>query len=416
MLRLNSKVDRPDFNYLFRVLQDSMELGIKIDVSSQLMQDLNNEMITANLVMKQYGLTKPNSPRAVISILKELSKSDPLIKKYCYNEKDDKWTSNERALKPLVHNNNQFAIDLLYYRKVAKYISYLSGLQDSLDSNSYAHPTICGSSTNRVQYREPGILTIPKQVLWNVIKPRSSEWSLYSIDIKNQEPWILINMLNITELKELLAIAGSSSLYDMLFILIYKKQPTPLERKEFKRAWNAFTYGASKKGVASICFNIDSEAIHNYFNKLTAYKNYKSQMYARANSGANKSTTLFGTTLIANGSTKNKIAKQLMDMGIQGTGADILAFLVKHFDSEVSRIGLSDKMHIYFTRHDECIIEVSKTLENEIGEYGVCGLLGDIFEHQIDDWEPFKMEISPIEDTIVGLFDDVEDCEDYDDD
>lgn len=413
MLRLNSKVDKPDFNYLNNVLQKSMTKGIKIDISSKLMEDLNNEMITANLAMQQYGLTKPNSPKAVISVLKELAKKEPLIKKYCYNEKDDKWTSNEKALKPLVHNNIQFAIDLLYYRRVAKYISYLTGLKESLDDKSFAHPLVCGSSTNRVQYREPGLLTIPKQVLWNVVKPRSKDWSLYSIDIKNQEPWILINMLNITELKDLLAIAGSNSLYDMLFILIYKKQPTPLERKEFKRAWNAFTYGASKKGVASICYNIDSDAIHNYFNKLKAYKDYKSHMYARANGGANKTETLFGTTLTANGNTKSKIAKQLMDMGIQGTGADILAFLVKHFDEEVQRMGLSNKMHIYFTRHDECIIEVSKSLEDEIGEYGVCGLLGDIFEHQIDDWEPFKMEISPIEDTIVGLFEDVDEDEDF---
>jgi hypothetical protein len=42
--------------------------------------------------------------------------------------------------------------------------------------------------------------------------------------------------------------------------------------------------------------------------------------------------------------------------------------------------------------------------------------LGDIFEHQIDDWEPFKMEIHTIKDTIVGLFDETdEEYEEYED-
>jgi hypothetical protein len=368
--------------------------------------------------MQQYNLMKPNSSRDVIEVLKSLSKDEPLIQKYCYNDRTGKWTSNGKSLKPLAHNNVQFAVDLLYYRRVKKYVSYLSGLQLMLDKKSFAHPTVCGSRTDRIQYRDPGILTIPKQVLWNVVKPRTRDWSLYSIDIKNQEPWILINMLNIVELKELLSIAGNNGLYDMLFSLIYKSQPSAIERKEFKCAWNAFTYGASKKGVADICYNINSDLIYNYFNKLNGYKEYKAHMYAKANGGIRKIDTLFGRTLVAGGGNESnsKVAKQLMDMGIQGTGLDILAFLVKHFDDEVKELGLSDKMHIYFTRHDECIIEVHKSLEKEIGEYGVCGLLGDIFEHQIDDWEPFKMEIHTIKDTIVGLFDETdEEYEEYED-
>lgn len=405
MLNLNSKIDRPDFNYLTNILKNSMDRGIRIEIPESLKNDLQNELVTSNIVMKDYGIMKPNSTRSIIAALKRLSEDEPLLKKYCYN--NGKWTTNGSVLIPLVHNNVKFATDLIVYRKVSKYMATLNNLESFIDDNGLVHPLVCGSSTNRVQYREPGLLTIPKQLLWNVVKPREEGWSLYSIDIKNQEPWILINMLDISELKELLSIAGDTSLYDMLFALIYNRQATPIERSEFKRAWNAFTYGGSKKGVQSICYNIDGGKIYTYFTKLKEYNEYRSHMYAKASLGQRNINTLFGTELVANGKTKSELAKQLMDLGIQGTGVDILAFLVKHFDSEVKRRCLSDKMHLYFTRHDECIIEVHNSLEEELDVYGVCGLLGDIFEHHIDDWEPFKMQIKKIF-GVINLFDDIE--------
>lgn len=418
MLKLHSKTDRPDFNYLNKVLQESLRQGIKIQVSNELQIELKNELISAKLALQNYGVYNPNKRTELIAVLEELSKSDDMVKECCYV--NDKWTTAQPALKKLAHHGNQFVIDLMYYRRISKYLSYVDSLLSFSDEKGYIHPVLCGSTTNRIQYKDPGIMNIPKQLLWGVIQPRNDKWSLYSVDIKNQEPWILINMLDIQELKDLLAISKNGSLYDMLFVTFYNKMPTAIERKEFKIAWNALTYGATKKGIKAACNNIDSDVVYKYFNQLSGYKKYKKDMNAKAYSGCTKAETLFGTEVVATGATKQKIVRQLMNLGIQGTGADILAFLVKHFEDEKKDKKLANYMHIYFTRHDECVVEISKYYEKKIGgEAAVCGLLFDMFEHQIDDWEPFNLEIHKVHDTINSLFTDssIEDDEDvYEDD
>ncbi len=83
----------------------------------------------------------------------------------------------------------------------------------------------------------------------------------------------------------------------------------------------------------------------------------------------------------------------LMDLPVQGTGADILALLIKHFDDETKSRGLSSIMEFYFSRHDEVIIEVDRGFYETEGLDKVTSILRDIFEHSIDDWEPFTVEI-----------------------
>ena len=85
-----------------------------------------------------------------------------------------------------------------------------------------------------------------------------------------------------------------------------------------------------------------------------------------------------------------------MDLPIQGTGADILSLLVKHFDSEIESRGLIGKMSIAYTRHDEIIVEVDGDWQEEVGEQRVEEVIRDILEHQINDWEPFKIEVGQV--------------------
>ena len=79
-----------------------------------------------------------------------------------------------------------------------------------------------------------------------------------------------------------------------------------------------------------------------------------------------------------------------------------------------SKEGLENDLRLYFTRHDECIVEVSNTFEDKYTEDGVIDILADVFEHRIDNWEPFRLKvlkIVPTTDTIFKPFDD----SDYDD-
>lgn len=403
MLRLHSKTDRPDFNYLNMTLQNSMNIGIRVNLSDEFNRDLKNELDSARIELLDYGLDEPNKTQKVLDTLRTLAKNDPYIEECCYV--NDKWTSNKSALKKLVYHENEFASSLMWYRRLKKYISSIESLQVLADGNGFVHPTICGSATNRVQYRDPGLLTIPKVLIWDVLLPRDDNWEIFSADIKNQEPWILINMLDIKELKDLLGISQYGSLYDMLFITFYKKVPTEIERKEFKQVWNALTYGASKQGISDLCHNIDSSIVYTYFNKLSGYKEYKKRMNAIGYSGGRVVETVFGTKLRVDGSTNSKAVRQLMNFGIQGTGADILAFLVKHFEEEVANRGLEDKVRLYFTRHDELVIEVHKDFIKELGgNEAVYALIFDMLEHRIDTWEPFKMTISKVEGSLGKLF------------
>lgn len=96
-----------------------------------------------------------------------------------------------------------------------------------------------------------------------------------------------------------------------------------------------------------------------------------------------------------------------MDIPIQGTGSDILALLVYHFDEEMFDRGLENKIMLYFTRKDELVIEVDKAYVDEVGKEKVFSILADVFEHRIDDWAPFKVKISEVgveEDTEEDLF------------
>lgn len=123
--------------------------------------------------------------------------------------------------------------------------------------------------------------------------------------------------------------------------------------------------------------------------------------------------TYFGTVLYANELGK-RLQRVLMDLPIQGTGADILALLIKHADEELEKRGLDDVMDFYFSRHDELIFEVDGEYANRVGLEKVFDELRDITEHQVDDWAPFHIEIKLLQpEEVISLEeDDDEDSED----
>ena len=87
------------------------------------------------------------------------------------------------------------------------------------------------------------------------------------------------------------------------------------------------------------------------------------------------------------------------DYTIQGTGVDILAFLNSNLNDKIEEYGYEELVKPYLFRHDEIDVAVHKNLFELLGEDGVNDFLTDTFEHQIDDWSPFKVEIARIEHT-----------------
>lgn len=518
MYRLDSSVDKPDYNYLVKRVTKLLERGVQVSNVHELLNTLKatRDNISAD-ISEKYLVENPNSQKQVLYYLQTFAdalsnagKSNPIYEACIVN---GKWTTDKTAMNKLAAEGFDFAKDILEYRRFKGYVSNIESVLKFQDSNGRVHPKLGFTDTNRVTFKDPALMNISKDLLWNIIVPINHDDVLYSVDIKNQEPTILINLLGATELLD--ALDDPDGLYESIFKKVFEpkaicnvffvsdevyeelegadfseirdrlgvepafcgayrskckslrfknegidlfhialaveskshpvKMPElvqvlgmngaiyslpvewdmknvkmdksgplmrcevtgkikgltfdilPNERKEFKTAWLAMTYSASKQTIVETCKSIDGEMFYDYFMGIPAFKNYRDECKKFARKGYSTSKSVFGTVMSADewgGS--SKLARVLMNRPIQGTGADIMAFLIKHTDEEIHSRGLEGKLDIYFPRIDELILTVNKEWISEIGEDNVEKILKDIYEHQIDDWKPFKVEIKQL--------------------
>lgn len=406
MLRLNSSVDKPNRRQLYDALVESMVEGIKIEIPNELAESAEaDKQYLTHIIQTKHGVQNPNSSKQVQEKLRELSEVFPEVREFCYNDKNDTWTSSGDALEKLKDCNIDFINTLMLYRKATSITKALKSLTDAQDANGYIHPIISFQVTNRISYSEPGVMSIPKKLLWQVVKPRKTGWSIWRIDIKNQEPWIMINKLKVGRLQELLKLSGSLGLYRMIYNDIYGTLPNTEQYKEIKTAWNALTYGSSKKGMMETTFHMGEtdteptdhgEAFYKWFTGFDEIKQYQKETRSNAYRGIRKAYTVFGTELEIKGCTPTMASRRLMDYWIQGTGADILTFLVSNLIKYIEDYGLQEHLRLYYTRHDEVIVEVSPECMRSMGENKVESMLNYIFSHTIDDWYPCGLEIERI--------------------
>lgn len=516
MYRIDVNTTKADIPAMEKRVNEFMQRGIRIGNLNEMHKHYLNlrEQLKDDIVQK-YGIANPNSSQQIVAYLKdlasrvEMSANNDIIN-ICMDAETGKWTSNANAMESLADLGYDIGTDILEYRLYKKYAESISELLSFADGNNLIHPFVTLTKTNRISYVRPAIMNIPKKLLWSMIAPYNSSDVLYSVDIKNQEPSILINSLGDDDLAKVLE--SDKGLYEELFERVFTptvelnmvvdflpenrvysiqelrnipfvepakylpkraecksiyfnneriiaietlchgytggeiKLPETVviqtdknelynvpvkwntdikpkkgkdftitgtlqgiefrlskaERKEFKVAWNALSYGASSFGIEKMCKIIDGKKVYKYFNNLDSFKRYKKQIDNIVKAGGNTVNTLFGNYVSAGiGKEDVKALKRaLLDLPIQGTGADILSCLIKHFEEEIVKRGLEKDMFIYYTRHDELIIEVSKDIISRIGDNGVTETLRDILEHQIvykgKDWEPFKVEIGQV--------------------
>lgn len=505
MYNINSLVDEPNLDYLKEVVEESMEEGIAMhDIKTMNTEFLKYQKAYGYTLSMEYGIANPNSYKQVMAFLQSIQ--DDEITAACYNEETEKWTTDKDAMHTLALLGYEFAKVMLFYRKAK---SFAQATDQYLNAQFYGdkrvHPSVTTAKTNRIQYAEPALLNIPKELLWSMVKPRVDGNYLISADIKNQEPSIMINMLNIESLKP--AIASPNGLYETLFSYVYAPRakanlyimqhggerivdlpeltkykdvkdevysdicegnsiqmyvngtllksiptynlicskdknvelPSHIEaytihgeklmlevrwdkvskatynkgglytvygelpeveldctgivRDEFKRGWNSLTYGVSKMGLKMQCKHIDGNALYNYFYDIPEFMEYRLDCGRRAKAGKQDVDTYFGSKLYANEVYTSALKRILMDIPVQGTGADILALLVEHFNDEAKERGINELIWMYFPRHDEIVFEADKDWVESIGIEAVYDILRDIMVHQVDDWEPFNVKI-----------------------
>lgn len=515
MYHIDRKNTKPDIGYMEMYVQKLAKRGIRLGDCAALRDRYVELRDTLKLNFKlKYNVDNPGSPKQVVEYIKTLASRADLSSKndiinICYNDKEEKWTTEAKAMDKLADLGYEFARDLLDFRHAKKYAESLTSIMEAADNNGLIHPVVTLTKTNRISYSKPGLMSIPKKLLWYVITAYSEDGTLYSVDIKNQEPHILISMTGAKELEY--ALESPEGLYETMFkqcfipkavanVLVdtlpenrvygmqelrsigtvspafysptkpqlssiyyqgkrvvgleticvgsekgvypslpdsvsieledgsiadapvewesadkkYKKNNdytlegelkgldiriSKVERKEFKTSWLAISYGSGIQSIEENCKVIDGKRVYRYVTQIEAIKKYRSQISKLASQGINVIGTIFGNRVYAGISEydkSNKLKRVLLDLPIQGSGADILCLLIKRFEDYTKEHGLQDKMFIYYTRHDELIIEVNKAWEAEVGNEHVVEVLNDMLEHQIDDWVPFKIEITKV--------------------
>lgn len=505
MYIINSKTDKPCIDYMEKRVKEMMKCGIRLgDVEKIYEEFIGEKKELAGEIYNKYGIKNPNSNPQIIDYLKNIRSAE--VYEVCYI--DDKWTANKDAMFELSLLGYTFASDLLEYRKAKKYAESIKSMTDAMGNDGMVHPAVSLSKTNRINYSSPALMNIPKPLLWHLVKPYNNGDILFSADIKNQEPSILINILGADSLKD--ALTSEHGLYEALFSKPFKtyaklnllvadgQKPgvipnsdlsdlgsvppiyyTPIvpavqstyinykkvrvvdivnvgtapgikpelpsevliqtvdgeftkakvhwedynpaildkqgiteirgeieglkvlcegiERQEFKTSWLAMTYGAGPIRIKQTCKHIDGQKFYSYFSKIPEFKQYKTLCRKKADNLEQYIQTYFGTILYAGEMDKKRLKRVLIDLPIQGTGADILSMLLRHFDSETKRLGISDKLWIYYTRHDELIIEAKKEFVEDKGKEEVKELIRELIEHKVDNWVPFRVDVKEVE-------------------
>jgi hypothetical protein len=159
------------------------------------------EMERLRIEIRDYsGVENPNSPKQVCEYLEGLQ--DPLVNATCTRKEKGKlkWSSAEENLQVLSDNGYEFADLMMEYRKNAGIKKVMNNIVSCIDEDNMVHPKAALGVTNRIQWSDPGIMSVHKEYLWDIIEPLSEGEELWSIDIKNEEPQIIANWHNVDEM------------------------------------------------------------------------------------------------------------------------------------------------------------------------------------------------------------------------
>lgn len=389
MYIINSRTDKPNIDFMVATLKDLVEYrGIRVENLNEKRIEIQKELDTYSKEL--FNLTGIKNPRSHIQIQEYFCKlNDEDTQKYIKNDLTGGVDTSEGALLSLSELGRQDAILLLQCRKLNSKMDSIKNLMKFVDTRGYIKPKVSTTVSNRINYTEPALMNISKEILWDVIKPEDG-FNLWSVDIKNQEPHIIAYYLDIPEIKDI--IEKGNGIYETLFSTIFPDETlTEVKRSELKTIWNALTYGASYNTIKQNYKNIDGKKVCNYFKKLQGIKNHKKNCKQKADNGFNSIETYFGTTMESD-KIGSQLVRSLMDLAIQGTGADILALLIEHFYEWLSESPLDGLIDIYYTRHDELILSVSNDLKDDY----TIELLTNLFTHKVDNWKEFSVKIKKI--------------------
>lgn len=212
------------------------------------------------------------------------------------------------------------------------------------------------SSNKRLSSKNPSIGNLSKDIRKYIVPEKG--FKFLSIDFKHQEPWIVINLIEDSELLDLLE--NNSDFYYSI-LKKFNVDETKENRDIMKKLWNSIVYGATRRSIEEKDSWIDD--VYNWINSNERVKSLRSKVennikkdkaiYSIFN--LNRSISYEGPHSVREGF--NSI--------FQMTGAGVLYAGLKSIQNTVNNRSLNNKIRISHTLHDEYILEISEDMNDD---------------------------------------------------
>ena len=292
--------------------------------------------------------------------------------------------------------------DILLYRNLTKiYSTYIEGLENYIDDDSFIHPIYKQTlaRTGRLSCTEPNLQNIPvKEELGRKIRKAFVPFNdiFVSADYSQIELRILAHVTGDARLVE--AFNNDLDIHASVASDIFKKDisdVTKLERKTAKAVIFGIVYGISGFGLSENLKITRKEAddyINKYLDTYSGVKSYMDKIVSDTKVSGEVRTIYNRKRIIDEIKSSNYLVRQMgermaLNTPIQGTSADIIKVAMIRLNKYLKDNNFKSKLILQV--HDELILDcVYKEVED------IKKALRDIMENVIKLSVPLKVEVS----------------------
>lgn len=249
----------------------------------------------------------------------------------------------------------------------------VSLLRDHVGERLRVFPKYTLTDTYRMYTNSPCIGNLDV-VLKGVIVPEKHKYFV-SVDFKHQEPWIIVNLLESNELKDML------EKYDDFYLGILSEfgvDQIKENRDIVKVVWNSSIYGSSLDSLPSSDLDWVGEIYH-WINGIPEVTSLRRKVDRNLRRGK-PMYTQFGFERLINPNQKGSV-RQAFNSIFQMSGSGVLYTGLETFNNAIENTGLDGLVSIHLTNHDEYLFEVC----DSVGEDEIRDFLSEL-NFEIDGW------------------------------
>lgn len=377
---------KPNFELASKEITKAMNYGIMIDVKGSYDFLMNLYAEIQKVAMEIQQMTYPGfNLNSAGQIAHVLITQYPDIQPYLPVTAKGNYSFSQENVDKLIASYGEIPLlkKIQHFRRMKTVYDSMYEIYTSIDENGRIHPTWTFNETNRVYYKSPSITKIPVECRHLIVAPRG--YKLYSLDYKQQEPYILFNWIGEQEILDILK--KEKDIYRALGRVLFNREITEEERHHVKTAFLAWQYGAQEFTIARQVGKEFASKFMSKLNNLPNYKKYAEHAYKLSQNNPVVIKDYFGVERVIHNPPGN-IYRICLNTPIQMTGSSILAFAIEDISKFKETKGLTDDIvRLYFTVHDEVVVIVKEGYEHLISD------IASLLEYKIDNFIPFILEV-----------------------